>query len=128
MTAVLDAWAVIAFLKAESAAPRVRALLEDDALISAVNLGEAYYAAAREGGLARADAAIEGLRPFLRVEDPDWPLVRAAARLKARGGLSYADAFCAATAQRHRAPLYTGDPELVAMSDLVEVVDLRTVP
>lgn len=125
MTAVLDTWPVIAFLKGESAAPRVRALLEEDALISAVNLGEAYYLTAREGGEARADAVVDDLRSVMRVEDSDWPVVRAAARVKARGGLSYADAFCVATAQRHRAPLYTGDPELIAMSDLVEVVDLR---
>ena len=47
--------------------------------------------------------------------DPDWPLVSAAAKIKARGGLSYADAFCIATAVRVEAPLWTGDPEIVEL-------------
>jgi predicted nucleic acid-binding protein len=51
--------------------------------------------------------------------------VRTAAQIKAGNRLSYADAFVVATAQRHSAPLYTGDPEIVALGDLVEVVDLR---
>jgi len=55
----------------------------------------------------------------------DWPLVRAAAFVKARHRLSYADAFCVATAQRMRAPLWTGDPEILALGDELEVVDLR---
>jgi predicted nucleic acid-binding protein len=54
-------------------------------------------------------------------------LVFSAARIKARGGLSFADAFCVATAERLQAPLWTGDPEIIAVSESVrcEVVDLR---
>ncbi len=51
----------------------------------------------------------------------------AAARIKARGGLSYADCFVIATAQRYRAPLLTGDPEIIDWAGDVEVIDLRTV-
>ncbi len=65
------------------------------------------------------------MRGVVEVEDPDWPLVRVAARVKARGGLSYADAFAVATAHRHRAPLYTGDRELVSLGGELDVVDLR---
>lgn len=65
------------------------------------------------------------MRGVVEVEDPDWPLVRVAARVKARGGLSYADSFAVATAHRHRAPLYTGDPELVSPGGELHVVDLR---
>lgn len=63
------------------------------------------------------------MRGVVEVEDPDWPLVRVAARVKARGGLSYADTV--ATAHRHRAPLYTGDRELVSLGGELDVVDLR---
>ncbi len=52
-------------------------------------------------------------------------LVTAAAELKARGGLSYADAFCLATAKRLKAPLWTGDPEIFGIDTEVERVDLR---
>jgi hypothetical protein len=47
------------------------------------------------------------------VIDPDWALVAEAARVKAGGGVSYAGAFCIATALRVEAPLWTGDPEIV---------------
>jgi predicted nucleic acid-binding protein len=54
-------------------------------------------------------------------------LVTAAATIKSRGGLSYADAFCVATALHLNTPLWTGDPEIVeqAAEHSCEVVDLR---
>ena len=59
------------------------------------------------------------------VVDPDWQLVEAAAALKAEGGLSYADAFCVATATRLDAPIWTGDPEIIELLGDHQVVDLR---
>ena len=75
---------------------------------------------------ARAD--IDGVGAALEVIDPDWPLVATAASIEARGGISYADAFCIATARRRDAPLWTGDPEIVAQAAAFscEVVDLRS--
>ena len=61
----------------------------------------------------------------IEVMDPDWELVTAAAEIKARGGLSFADAFCVATAVRLQAPLWTGDPEIVELAGEAEIVDLR---
>jgi PIN domain nuclease of toxin-antitoxin system len=130
MLVVLDAWAVMALLQSEPAAPRVHEVLEThDAHMSSVNLGEAYYAILRKRGRRFAVERIEGLRKVIRVHDPDWQLVLAAAEIKARGGVSYPDAFCVATAQRHDAPLYTGDDEIIRLDDAgVEIVDLRTAP
>lgn len=126
MTAVLDSWAALAFLRGEPAAPRVKELiLAEEVLISSINLGEALYWTERRLGQSTAREEVDRLRTMLLVEDPDWPLVSAAAHLKAGGGLSYADAFCVATAQRHRATLYTGDPEILALAETVEMVDLR---
>jgi predicted nucleic acid-binding protein len=99
-----------------------------DAIVSAVNLGEALYRLEREHGRDKAVELIEGIRSVTVVEEPDWNLVVAAAHIKAGGGLSYADAFCIATAQRHDAPLYTGDPEILAHEGLAEMVDLREQP
>jgi predicted nucleic acid-binding protein len=76
-------------------------------------------------GPAVADDRTAAVRRAIRVKAPDWPLVVAAARLKAGGGISYADAFCVATAERHRAPLYTGDPEILALDAPVRRIDLR---
>ncbi len=128
MKVVLDAWAVAALFNGEPAGRRVRQTLKrDECWISSVNLGEAYYTSLRERGEQRTSALIEDLRQVVRLDHPDWPLVRDAATIKARGGLSYADAFCVATARRHRAPLYTGDDEIIQLEDAgVEVVDLRS--
>jgi predicted nucleic acid-binding protein len=43
------------------------------------------------------------------------PYILEAARLKARHSMSYADAFAVATARLARAPLLTGDPEILAL-------------
>lgn len=68
---------------------------------------------------------VEALRRTVVSERPDWDLTASAARLKSRHRLSYADAFAVATARRHDAPLYTGDPEILALPSLVDVIDLR---
>jgi PIN domain nuclease of toxin-antitoxin system len=96
-----------------------------EAVMSAINLGEVLYKLERDHGRGQATTLVDRVRSVTTVEDPDWDLVTRAARVKAAGGLSYADSFCVATAQRHDAPLYTGDPELLALEDVVELVDLR---
>lgn len=125
MTSALDAWAAVAFLQGEPAAPRVRRALDAGAVISEVNLGEVLYTMARRRGDQAATEVVRDLRGTLEAESPDWDLTRRAAMVKAHRRLSYADAFAVVTAQRHEAPLLTGDPEIIALSDLVEVVDLR---
>jgi len=116
----------MAVLQDEPAGPRVRDVIaERDARISWINLGEVYCELIKREVREEADRGISVILSNLRAEEPDSALVRSAARLKARGGISYADCFALATAQRHRAPLYTGDPEIVAFGADVEVVDLR---
>ncbi len=126
---VLDAWAVLAVLNDEPAAERVeQAIADDSGVISWINLGEVLYRAIPRRGERRAMGAVKAVSRRLRVEDVDGALVTAAARLKANYRLSYADAFCVVTAQRHDAQLYTGDPEILALNGLVELVDLRPAP
>jgi predicted nucleic acid-binding protein len=126
---VFDSWALLAYLGDEPSAERIEsAWVEEGAAISSVNLGEVLYIRMRQDGAALATAVIERARDLLEVIDPDWPLVSTAASIKARGGLSYADAFCIATALRAEAPLWTGDPEIVgqATEHSCAVVDLRS--
>jgi predicted nucleic acid-binding protein len=127
MTVVIDAWAVLALFQHEPAGPQVRALVLSGAgAMSSINLGEALYTSVRKGtSLDEATEAVEQLQRRIDVHHPDWPLVRRAAEVKATRKMSYADAFCLATAERLDAPLWTGDPELLACADLVDVVDLR---
>ena len=125
---VLDSWALLAYLKDENSADRIEsAWIEEGATICSINLGEVLYIRMRGDGEDAAAADIDRVRQRLDVVDPDWPLVSEAARVKAHGGLSYADAFCVATALRMDAPLWTGDPEIIdqATEHSCAVVDLR---
>jgi PIN domain nuclease of toxin-antitoxin system len=123
---VLDSWALLALLKHERAADAVRDVWAAEGVaMCSVNLGEALYIETRRVGATRSGEAVQAARAQMTVVDPDWDLMIATAGLKARGGLSYADAFCVATAKRLDVPVWTGDPEIVALSGEVEVVDLR---
>ena len=125
---VLDSWALLAYLKDEPPAERIETeWLAGSPAISSINLGEAMYMRVRERGEEAAAKEIATIRKRSTIIDPDWGLVSAAARIKAGGGLSYADAFCVATAQSLGAPLWTGDPEIIEKASELscEVVDLR---
>jgi predicted nucleic acid-binding protein len=125
---VLDSWALLSYLKDEPAAGRIESeWMGSGAAISSINLGEVLYIRIRASGEASARGDIETIRQRLDVVEPDWSLVMAAATIKASGGLSYADAFCVATALHLNAPLWTGDPEIIdqAAEHSCEVVDLR---
>lgn len=126
---VLDSWALLAYLKDESAAGRIESeWIGSGAAISSINLGEVLYIRIRATGEDSARADVETIRQRLNVVEPDWSLVMSAAAIKASGGLSYADAFCVATALHLDAPLWTGDPEIIeqATEHSCEVVDLRS--
>jgi predicted nucleic acid-binding protein len=125
---VLDTWALLAHLRDEAAAEQVRKeWIERGAAMCSVNLGEALYLEMRVRGPDNADDTIEEARRELNVIHPDWELVIAAAKIKATGGLSFADAFCIATAERLGAPVWTGDPEIINRAGKLacEVRDLR---
>lgn len=124
---VFDSWALLAYLEDAPAAERIEQVwIDEGAAISSINLGEVLYIRTRAIGEDPARADVDRIRALLEVIDADWPLVAEASSIKARGGLSYADAFCVATAMRAKAPLWTGDPEIVAQAGtLCEVVDLR---
>lgn len=128
MTLVLDSWAALAVVKAGPSAARVLELLGDEqAVMSWISIGEVAYLEERRLGPVRARAIVDALAGATRAELPDVALVRDAAHWKAGGGLSYADAFAAATATRHDADLLTGDDELVALDghEGLRVVDVR---
>lgn len=124
---VLDAWAALAILRGEPAAGQVEDAVRRGSACSWINLGEVLYIESRRLDAATARAAVEMLADNVLAELPDVSLIRAAADLKAAGGLSYADCFAVATAARHGVPLLTGDPEIIAFErSPAPVVDLRS--
>jgi uncharacterized protein len=119
---VLDAWAIMAWLKGQQpAADRVRTLLEEAGnrrrklAMNIVNLGEVFYLSVKAKDQAYGHRVLEALRPRVVKISASDELVMLAATLKSRNAISYADAFAAATAILREVPLVTGDPELRAM-------------
>jgi len=128
---VLDSWALLSWLKGTPhAADRVRRMLEEseqgrvELQMSILNVGEVYYILAKNVDPQKAE---EFLRDFRRMPVKSLPvpkaLIMAAARLKAKYPISYADAIAAETAIRAGASLVTGDPDFKRFmgGDVVQV-------
>jgi ribonuclease VapC len=123
---ILDTYALIAFFEDEPGADFVRGLLleaETGGLklaMSVVNLGEVWYAVARNVSSTKADAIIEEIQGMsIEIVDADWELTHQAAIYKAKGSLSYADCFAAALGKLRQAEIITGDPEFRKLKDEV---------
>ncbi len=126
---LLDSFALLAFLNHEGGFEKVRDLLrsarakKESLLVNEVNIGEVYYRTARQRSVERAEAVLDHLSTLpIRTLGNTYEQVLAAARLKARFSISYADAFALATAQREKATLVTGDPEFHAVEHLVPIL------
>ena len=112
--AVLDACAILAYLRKEPGAEVVDALLDDPDTVCyahAINLVEVYYDAVRRMGAKAArtllkELAEEGIKTR---RDMGAAFLRRVGDLKALGKLSLADCFCIALAQAVGADLYTSD-------------------
>lgn len=120
MDTVLDACAVIAFLRDEPGAAVVEAVLaaeESAASIHAVNLAEVYYAIARDADEETAEKSIRNLLTGTSLavcRDLDEGFCSEVGRLRAyvrshRWRISLADCFCLATARRLGAGVLTTD-------------------
>jgi len=125
---VLDAFAVMAFLRDEPGGPRVRELLQAAArgeirlYLCLINYGEVLYMVERRWGEIELHRVIAHLDELpIRVMPIDLPLTFAAAHVKAHHPISYADAFAVALAQKFDAMVVTGDPEFKSVEELVRI-------
>jgi uncharacterized protein len=92
------------------------------AILNWINWGEFFYIVKRRIGPAKTIDALRLLEQLpIELFPVDQPLVRAAAEIKSDHALSYADAFCAATALLLRATVVTGDPEFKSVEHLVKI-------
>ncbi|GIW54971.1 MAG: twitching motility protein PilT [Nitrospiraceae bacterium] len=125
---VLDSFALVALFHKEPGWQRVQAALYEQekarlrAFLNWINWGEFFYIVKRRVGTAKAEEALRLLEQLpLELVPVDHPLVRAAAEIKSEHALSYADAFCVATAQRVGGTVLTNDREFRAVEHLVKV-------
>jgi predicted nucleic acid-binding protein len=81
-----------------------------------------HYIVERERDLHRAQCVLAAIEQLpLELLPVSREAVLAAAHVKARFALSYADACVVAAAQQHGAIVVTGDPEFVAVESLISV-------
>ena len=120
---VLDSYALIGYLENESFSDQIQHVLtqaKDGAFrlyLHVIHIGEVYYITLREQGQDLADLAYSRIKalPIKLIDRIDEELLLAAARLKARHPISYADSFAAALAMINNCPLLTGDPEFKSL-------------
>jgi len=130
---VLDAWSLMAFFqKEEPAAARMRDLFHaaqqsrSKLNVSIINVGEVYYRMGKVHGERVAKEALQDLRSLpVNILSVDNDFVLSAARWKMKYPISYADAFAVATAEALGATLVTGDPELVALAEVIQLEKLE---
>jgi len=112
---VLDTTALVSYFKAEPSGAQVRDMLHQqpsNLLLPFMTVMEAQYVLARTFAPSQVDqfiAILRGMGTPIIESNPGWG--EAAARLKARGGLSLADAWIASLALLHDAELLHKDPE-----------------
>lgn len=127
---ILDSWPVIGWFRGEKPAVEAMGKLLGKAgagqvkiILNLVNWGEAAYQIILEFGdesFAEISAKFEKLP--VELFPVDYELVILAARWKARGGLSYADCFAAATAQKLGGSILTGDPEFKLVEKEISII------
>jgi uncharacterized protein len=129
---VLDSFALIGLFNKEKGWSTVQKIFYELrtkgelALLCWINWGEVYYIIARRAGQAKAEETMHLLEQLpIELEIADPHLVRSAAEIKCRYAISYADAFCVATAIRHQGIILTSDPEFAAVSQLAQIHWLR---
>jgi predicted nucleic acid-binding protein len=125
---VLDSFALLSLFHRERGWQRVQGALYDQAragtraLLNWINWGELFYVVRRRAGAEGAREMLQRLEQLpVELVAVDLALVRAAAEIKSEHSVSYADAFCVATAQRVGGTVMTSDPEFRAVEHLVKV-------
>lgn len=125
---VLDSFAILAVVYAETGANDVIAILKElkdrkvKVSMNVANLGEIYYSVAREESEADAIKAIGYVKNTgLELIPLDERLALAAGKFKANYKMSYADCIAAATARERGAILVTGDPEFYAVDKVISI-------
>jgi predicted nucleic acid-binding protein len=119
---VLDSYALLAFFRNEEGGEKVEQLLNEavadkhELYLTCINAGEVFYMSHRKDGASKADLVWKALLQFpIHIQEIDLEFSLAAAKLKAKYPISFADAFAAALTIKRKATLITGDDEFDAL-------------
>ena len=122
INAVLDSYAVLAFLFKEKGHKIVLSILEEaqeanqKLLLAAPNWAEVRYIIERKVGAVHwGEVRAKLLTLPIEIINADQELAETAGEIKAFHQMSLADCFAAALAKLKKAELYTGDPEFKAV-------------
>lgn len=122
---VMDSYALLAFFRNEAGAEKVEQLLNEatadkhELCMTCVNAGEVFYMSSRKDGPVKAEIVWKALLQFpIDIIDADLEFSLAAAKIKAKYSLSYADAFAAVLTIKRKATLITGDKEFETLKSL----------
>ncbi len=125
---VLDAWALLALIFGEEpAAKTVKEIFErkspkSSVNISWINLGEVYYTIARRKGQQAAEEVLNDIKLLpISFHEPLKADVLAAAKIKSKYQLSYADAFAVSLTKKINGTIFTGDPEIIVLQNNIKV-------
>jgi predicted nucleic acid-binding protein len=127
---VLDANALVRYFRNQEGAAKVENLLvqADRKLtslrISVVNLTEVLYIFARYSGMEGARQAIQTIRGLVEFTLADADQAKAAAEIRYRYKLGFADSFAAELAMRTGATLVTADPDFAKLGKQIKVLAL----
>lgn len=126
--AVLDSYALIAYLEKEAGYEDVAKLFEEcvakdrEVFVCYVNWGEVIYHALRSGGEKTAQLAQDSMRALpIELVEANKELTLQAAHLKAFNKMSYADCFAAALAMKRKCELVTGDKEFKQVESKIKI-------
>jgi uncharacterized protein len=125
---VLDSFALISFFHQEPGWNSVRTVFKElvesseKAVLSRINWGEFYYIVKHRVGREKTLEALALIDQLpINILSVDDLLVNEAAEIKSEYPISYADAFCVATAKRLNGRILTSDPEFKSVEKLVSV-------
>lgn len=122
---ILDTYAVIAFLLKEEGGKTVKRILEYikeksvKIYLNEINLGDVYYRIWKNEGESIGKEALNSCLSLpIKLITVDREIILHAAEIKAQNRVSYADAFCIATAKEKQAQILTGDPEFTSIEGI----------
>lgn len=127
MTVLLDSWAWMEYFFGSEKGEKVRAILDEASepiLATKVNVFEVYHKILKERGKEPAERFVQFMLGRSHLDALDVDTLKLAAEEKKKYALGMADAIILATAVKHGARLFTGDPDFKRTAALVETVFL----